>query len=271
MNPSDSTLVKPIDFYGRICLGAAVAATGLMQVVNGEMARIIPALPAWVPLPAVGATLVGLILLFIGGAILARYRVREAVLGLAGLLAASFVFQRIPELVANPGQGFVWTNPAKVLALMGGVLTLGALAEARPLTGLAKFAGAAPLLLAVFLVICGVQHFFYAGFVDSLVPSWIPPAPRFWTYFSGAALVAGGLGLLLPSTRRLAALLSGLMIFLWLLLLHIPRSLELKNASELAGCFEALALAGTAWLMAANAVMVTPSPESAGKPLVVAE
>lgn len=264
MNLSGPTLVKPIALCGRICFGAAVAATGLMQVVNSELVRIIPALPAWLPFPALAVTLIGLGLLIIGGAILAGYRSREAVLALAGLLAASFVFQRIPEIMANPGQGFVWTNPAKVLALLAGALTLGTLLEDRPLRWPARFPWALPLLLAVFLLICGVQHFVYAGFVDSLVPSWIPPAQRFWTYFAGTALLAGGLGLLVERTRRPAALLSGLMIFLWVLLLHIPRSLELKNAFELAGCFEALALAGAAWLMAAKASYLPASWSVAG-------
>lgn len=53
-------------------------------------------------------------------------------------------------------------------------------------------------------------------------------------------------------THRLAGILAGVMIFLWGLLLHIPRSLEMKSAFELAGVFEALGLAGVAWLVAAS-------------------
>jgi uncharacterized membrane protein YphA (DoxX/SURF4 family) len=102
----------------------------------------------------------------------------------------------------------------------------------------------------MFQLLCGAQHFSYAAFVDTLVPAWIPPGPRFWTFFSAGALLAGGLGVLLPPTRMLAGLLAGVMIFLWVLLLHLPRSLEMKSAFELAGAFEALALAGVCWLVA---------------------
>jgi uncharacterized membrane protein len=106
------------------------------------------------------------------------------------------------------------------------------------------------VLLAVFLTICGIQHFVYADFVTTLVPAWLPGL-RFWTYFTGTALIAGGLGLLVPQSRALAATLSGLMIFLWVFLVHIPRSMaDLHNPSEMSGVFEALALSGVALLVA---------------------
>jgi len=111
----------------------------------------------------------------------------------------------------------------------------------------------ATVLLAVFLIICGVQHFVYAGFVDTLVPAWIPPGQRFWTYFTGVALFAGGVGLLFRGTVRTAALLSGVMVFFWVLLLHIPRAVsETNQANELAGVFEALAISGVALLIAGS-------------------
>ena len=97
---------------------------------------------------------------------------------------------------------------------------------------------------------CGIQHFVYTDFVTTLVPAWIP-APRFWTYFTGLALMAGGTGILVPKTARLAATLSALMIFLWVLLLHIPRAFaEANHANETAGVFEALAISGVALLVA---------------------
>jgi len=80
------------------------------------------------------------------------------------------------------------------------------------------------VFLAVFLVVCGMEHLTYSDFVTGLVPSWIP-GQRFWTYFTGVALIVGGAGILVPRTARLAATLSAVMIFLWVLLLHIPRAL----------------------------------------------
>ncbi len=87
------------------------------------------------------------------------------------------------------------------------------------------------------------------SFVDTLVPSWIPPGQRFWTYFAGVALISGGIGLLWPRISRLAAIWTGVMVFLWVLVLHIPRTIELKSLFELGGVFEALAISGTAFML----------------------
>jgi hypothetical protein len=69
--------------------------------------------------------------------------------------------------------------------------------------------------------------------------------------FFGGFLLAGGVGILLPKTRSLAVLWSGIMIVLWVLLLHIPRALaDLHNAGETSGVCEALALSGVAFILA---------------------
>jgi len=108
-------------------------------------------------------------------------------------------------------------------------------------------------LLAAFLVLTGILHFIYVEFVAGLVPAWIP-AHLFWTYFTGSALIAGGIGITLPWTTRLAASLSGLMIFLWVVLLHIPRAVAAPHDSnETTAVFEALAMSGGAILAAASA------------------
>jgi uncharacterized membrane protein YphA (DoxX/SURF4 family) len=151
----------------------------------------------------------------------------------------------------------MWTNPAKALAMLGGVLLLaGALRdeEADRSSGLARLFRSlrplGPLFLGGFLILGGIQHFVYADFVMKLVPSWIP-GPRFWVYLTGIALIAGGVGLLLPKTQRLAATMVGIMILLWVVLLHIPRALvNPHDAGETSGIFEALALSGAAFILA---------------------
>jgi len=250
-NPVPPTM-RYLTMIGRIFFGAALVASGVQQLVVGEFVRLVPKLPAWIPAPALWPGVVGVVLVIAGGAIIAdRMRARAATV-VAVLLGLNLMF-RVPEILANPGAGFVWTNPCKVLALIGGALVLagslpGANGAGQRWAGKLVFLG--PVLLGVFLLVCGIQHFVYASFVDTLVPAWIPPRPRFWTYFSALALLAGGAGVLLPKTARLAAICSALMIFLWVLLLHIPRSVQLKSAFEWAGVFEALAISGVALLVA---------------------
>ncbi len=84
----------------------------------------------------------------------------------------------------------------------------------------------------------------------TLVPPWIPGG-LFWTHFAGVALIAGGAGLILPYVNRLAAILSGAMIFSWVFLVHIPLVLkDPHSTNDVAAVFEALAFSGVALLLA---------------------
>ena len=61
-------------------------------------------------------------------------------------------------------------------------------------------------IMATFLLVSGVMHFANPAFFDKIVPPWLPPSERFWTYISGIGEISIGLGLLMSATRRRAAL-----------------------------------------------------------------
>jgi uncharacterized membrane protein len=238
---------------GRLFFALGIAAFGIQQLVTGGFVRLVPPLPTWVPSPGLWARLIGLVLVVLGLAIGTGRKARAAAAVLGTLLLLLFLFLHLPQALKNPLVGFMWTNPAKALAMLGGVIIL---AGALPWddSGLArlfrKLMPLGPLFLGGFMILGGIQHFVYADFVAQLVPSWIP-GTRFWVYFTGIALVAGGVGILIPKTQRLAATMSGLMIFLWVVLLHIPRALaDVHDAGEISGVFEALALSGVAFMLA---------------------
>jgi uncharacterized membrane protein len=245
---------------GRYFFAIAVAASGLQQLVTGSFVRLVPALPAWIPGQSYWARLTGVALVVIGVAILTGAKSRLAVTALAVMLLGLLLFLHIPQSAANPWAGFMWTNPCKVLALLGGTMLLVPVLPrgiADPLSpgvrALERATRLGPVLLGAFLLLCGIQHFVYADFVTQLVPAWLPQR-RLWTFFTGLALIAGGVGVVIPRTARLAASLSGLMIFLWVVLLHIPRALaDLGNPGETSGVFEALALSGVAFVLAGTA------------------
>jgi uncharacterized membrane protein YphA (DoxX/SURF4 family) len=112
--------------------------------------------------------------------------------------------------------------------------------------------------LSAFLIVAGIQHFLYVSFVATLVPRWIP-GHVFWTYFAGIALIAGGLGILIPNVRRPAALLTGIMISLWIVLLHIPRALAApRDSNETTAVFEAIAVSAGVFLTASLAELRDP-------------
>ena len=70
-------------------------------------------------------------------------------------------------------------------------------------------------------LVFGLQHFLYGEFVASLVPAFMP-FKLFWAYFTGAAMFAAGLSFIVNRFTRIAALLLGLMLSLFILLIHVP-------------------------------------------------
>jgi uncharacterized membrane protein len=239
---------------GRTFYAIGIIAFGIQHLVyDAFVTRVFPKLPSWVPMQPALAYLVGVVLIVAGTAIALRSRMREAATVLAGLLALSVITLYLPPLIANPYQGGFITSTFKAIALCGGALVIIQLADAlAPRNGfVARTAPFGRFLLAAFLIVAGVQHFIYPQFVATLVPAWIPPSQLFWTYVAGVALVAGGVGIILPRTTHLAALLVGVMIFLWVPLLHIPRALaDLHNSNETTAVFEALAMSGIAFMIA---------------------
>ena len=66
-------------------------------------------------------------------------------------------------------------------------------------------------LLAGFFVVAGLTHLIFPGTYLAIVPPWLPERVTL-VYVSGLAEIVGGLGVLLPLTRRLAG--AGLIVLL---------------------------------------------------------
>src|SRR5258708_32450148 len=80
------------------------------------------------------------------------------------------------------------------------------------------------IFVAISLVVFGVQHFIYGGFVATLVPAFMP-GRLFWAYFVGVAFVAAAAGIFTGMLARPAATMVGGIIFLFVSVLHLPRIL----------------------------------------------
>ncbi len=102
--------------------------------------------------------------------------------------------------------------------------------------------------LALPMLVFGIQHFLYAEFIVHLVPTWMP-GRLFWTYFAGAALLASGLGIIINVLPRLAGTLLGLMISIWVVVLHIPRVFQIPGDSEFINVFNAVCMLSGAYLL----------------------
>jgi uncharacterized membrane protein len=66
-------------------------------------------------------------------------------------------------------------------------------------------------LLAAFFIAAGANHFLNPELYLSMMPPWLP-APEALNLISGAAEIAGGIGMLIPRLRRASAI--GLILLL---------------------------------------------------------
>jgi len=218
---------------------------------------IVASFPAAIPGRTLWIYVIGAAIIAAGLAILLNVQGRTVAAVLGWALLGSLLIDHIPaQLAHNPGILGVWGNAFKILTLCGGAwvaagsFQLGSPARPSPVE---KFMSFGRYFLAITVVVFGYEHFLYTDFVATLVPAWIP-WHYFWTYFAAVALIVSGLAMILNVKARLAALMLGIMIFLWFVMLHIPRAIADPTGgigNETSSVFEALAFSGIAFMLAA--------------------
>jgi uncharacterized membrane protein len=240
--------MPPVSRLGPLFLALALVGFGVENVVFGHyvVARAAP-WPADPLAQHLLAYVTGAIFLACGGAILAGRWVREAALEAAVLIAVWSACRHWPMTIAGAPLGGDWTNALKAVVLAAGCVVVAARAPGPPSALLSALRRIAPHACAPFFLLAGIQHILFVQFVETLIPPFIPFA-RFWTYFAAAALLAGGFGLLTPPVRRLAAILTGWMVFSWVFLVHIPQIFRIGPSAWM-GVFEALGLSGVCFLL----------------------
>ena len=90
-----------------------------------------------------------------------------------------------------------------------------ALAATWLLTGQLDYRLAGNVAMAVMLFFTGLAHVPYVRGMAQMLPAWLP-AKNAWVYATGLLEIVGGIGLLLPTWRPLAA--TCLLVFLVLIL-----------------------------------------------------
>jgi uncharacterized membrane protein len=97
----------------------------------------------------------------------------------------------------------------------------------------------------------GIDHFLYAKEAADYIPAWISNH-LFWMYFTGSLLIGSAIAILLKIRRRLIAGLLGTMIFVWVVILHIPKAIAAPvadNGGEVTSAFLALPYCGIAFVI----------------------
>ncbi len=245
---------------GRVFYVIAIAVMGLVTIFYNAFPYML--LPA-IPIKAPGLAYVLGVLLFVAGVgIVFGKKAKQAALLMATIFLLIFCFLYMPyELFVSPNYKQIgeWENSAKELAFAGGAFAIAGcyiLQGSNKLLGfLEKLVPAGNYLYAIPIVYFGILHFVFAKESADYIPAWIP-WHLFWMYFCGVALIGGGLSIILKIKTTLFAALLGLMMFIWLVILHIPRvaaAAPADRADEITSACLALAYSGTALVIAGAA------------------
>jgi uncharacterized membrane protein len=243
---------------GRIFFGAAIAATGLQQFFFRSFFQIIFP-PYHIPGILYFAYLTAAFLMISGVAIALNRRIQFFSIALSIIFLVFFVFFYLPYefffIPYSPWHLGLWTLPLKEFAYAGGSLVMaGSFLPSGD--GWEKATAKFPInlvqagrtMFAITMLSFGIDHFLYTETVENMVPGWIPNHV-FWTYLAGGALISSGLAIMLGINLRLVCTLLAFMIFVWIIILHVPGALAnpvSDNGNEVTSAFSALAFCGIA-------------------------
>jgi hypothetical protein len=230
---------------GRMIYAFGLLGLGILCIISKDF--IVGRPPAW-PDGFFAASFIGYATAaFIFLSAMALIFNRNAVLSMYLLALIIFALSFTRHLAQFSGD---WLNGLKALALLGGALIIASSFYDVGDRVSTILLSTGTFLIGVFFIGCGYAHFKFADFVQDFIPAYIP-FRLFWTYFCGVCLIAGGVGMTTPFTRKWAALLSGIMLAGWFFMLHIPRFLaNVNDVSDRLGLFESFALAGICFVVA---------------------
>jgi len=120
--------------------------------------------------------------------------------------------------------------------------------------GLDKIVLLGNLCFAIPLAVFGAEHLSAAKAIMNGVPSYMP-GRLFWAYFVGIALIAASLSIATKIEVRWSGLLFGIMMFLFVAMLHVPTALaEPHNRFRWAVVIREMSFGGAGWVLAGTAM-----------------
>ena len=246
---------------GSIFVPFALAVFGAEHLTSAK--NIMQLVPTWMPWRLFWAYFVGFALIAAALSIVFERYVRwsSPLLGLLFLLFVVCI--SVPNLPARVHDRVAWTLTVRDL-----LFAMGALALAGTVLGAPRMVSICRVIIALVLIYYAVEHFLHPQFLPG-VPleqqtlPWIPFRSVFGL-IEGAALLAGGVLLLVDKHARAAAVWAGAVTTVMVILLYVPlfvaarKPLEVITAINYIG--DTLLFAGSILLLAAAIPAATATP-----------
>jgi uncharacterized membrane protein len=259
--------MKWLVLAGRKAFGICLIGVGAQHLFYRNFDPVfLPDASSWLPFQAPLAIFWGLILILAGLGILLEKKAKEISLVLGGVFFAFFLFCHVPYQIFYSAHGNnlgYWTKALKELAFSGGAFAIaGSYSDGASknsslvLAFLEKFIPFGAAFFSITMICFGIDHFNGPEYIAALVPEWIPYR-TFWAYFTGAALICSGVAIIIKFKLKLAANLLGAMIFIWFIVLHIPRAIAEpfeNRGNEVTSVFQSFGFSGVAFIIAGASV-----------------
>ena len=157
----------------------------------------------------------------------------------------------LAALFAIPGTAVAMCSAGIVVFLIAGFAAKNEIAETRSLD---KIVALRNLCVAVPLAVFGALHLFGLRFVINIVPVYMPWR-LFWAYAVGCALIAASLSIATRIGVRWSGLLFGIMMFLFVAMIHLPGALrQPHNRIIWTIVFREMSFGGAGWILAGTAM-----------------
>ena len=186
-----------------VVFAAIMMAIGIVGLVKGDFT------PVWDPIPQDShalAYLCSFISLATGIGLLWRVTAAAAVRVLFASLLLWLLLLRVPNIIRSPTFGVFWPGfeTAEMVAGSWVLYTWFAADWDRRRLGLVTGENGlriARVLYGLALIPFGLAHFIYLKDTAGLVPRWLP-WHQFWAYFTGSALIAAGVWVIIGVYAR---------------------------------------------------------------------
>ena len=248
---------------GRIFFGIAIAGTGFPTIYYKVFPyMLLPPQNFLLSGPIVLTYIFGTLFILVGVCIVFEKKTRPVSFLFGCVLLLIFCFFFVPyQFMVNPNYMHFaeWENAEKELALAGGAFVIASCFSEKSENSIDRFWGKlmpfGAILFSIPIISFGILHLLFTKEASTLVPLWVP-YPIFWTFLAGIALIGSGVAIILKIKPGLIAALLGAMIFIWFIILHIPRVIVSPSADrgdEIVSAFLALAYSGIAFVIAGAA------------------
>jgi uncharacterized membrane protein YphA (DoxX/SURF4 family) len=267
---------------GQLLFGLAITAIGCQHLICGwfrvfstttfpgeNVTSVIP----WVPANPWLAYLTGAVLLIAGLNLVLNVQARLTAIFLGTLFLFFVLILEAHRTIASHFQ--LRTITFETLAISGSALMLAESLSARsprsPALRLLLHSGR--YFFGISCLVFGVDHLMVLSFIASLEPYWMP-LKMFWALFTGLGFIVTGICVIAKWYGRLSSAWLGIMFLIWILVLHLPRTLGFSAAGggphapeEWSSTFIALAMCGGSWICAQ---LLSPKPRGKADVLSIA-